>query len=334
VGPVVRRLSALHGPGVESVAAHAAESTEIYWVPAGRAAHDVIAAVPSIHMAWCGRYPLQIDGRALRLEDEVFLVVNAGHTISARARRDPAASLLCIYFTPELLDRALAELTGEQRELIDGGTHGGSARLFEHVREQDGSIASVMRYIAHHLCAGVDDALWYEEQIGFLLRRLLLNEVQIVKRINGKAHSAKAWKRRETFGRLTRVTDLIHSAYERPLAITELAAAAHWSVFHMMREFKALYEVTPFEFLQRRRIQAAARLLCSTDLSVAQIAERVGFHERSTMMRRLRRSLGMSARALRVSSPQQQQSSQRMPHRTASAASSRVNSATSIFNVR
>jgi AraC family transcriptional regulator len=325
VGPVVRKLSALHGPGAQSVTAHPVGSTEICWAAAGRAAQDVFAAVPSIHMAWGGEYPLQIDGRTLRLDDDVLLVVNAGHTISARARRDPTACLLSIYFATGLLDDALAQLSASQRELLNAGERGAALRLFEHLREQDNSIASVMRYIGHHHCAGVDDACWYEEQIGFLLRRVLANEAQIVARINGKAHGVKAAKRRETFSRLTRVTDLVHSAYERPLTIAELAGAAHWSAFHMMREFKALYEVTPFEFLQSRRTHAAARLLCSTDLSVGQIAERVGFHERSTLMRRLQRGLGKSARALRQTSRKPQKSPQGMPHRRASTASSRVN---------
>ena len=110
----------------------------------------------------------------------------------------------------------------------------------------------------------------------------------------------KSWKRRETFTRLARVTDLIHSCYDRPLTIDELAEAAHWSRFHMMREFKAVHGISPYEYLQRRRTQTAARLLCSTELSVAEIAERTGFHERSTLVRRLRRSRGLGARALRM----------------------------------
>jgi len=67
----------------------------------------------------------------------------------------------------------------------------------------------------------------------------------------------------------------------------------------MMREFKALHALSPFEYLQRRRTQTASRLLCSTDLSVAEIAERTGFHVR-TLVRRLRRSRGVGARALRT----------------------------------
>jgi AraC-like DNA-binding protein len=327
MGPLIRRFAPSQGSN--GADAHAAQGAEIHWVGPGRIAPEVVAGVPSIHMVWNGSYPLCLDGRSLRLDDEVFLVLNAGHVLAQRNRRDAGASLLSVYFAPELLGRAFESLAASQRDQLGACMQGGSLCLLEHMRERDKSIASVMRYIAHHLCAGLEDPSWYEEQVSFLLRRLLLSEAAATRNISDITH-AKAWKRREIFLRLARVTDLIHSAYERPLTIAELAAAAHWSVFHMMREFKVVHGVSPHEYLQRRRTQAAARMLCSTDLSVAEIAERVGFHDRSTLMRRLQRMHGVSARSLRVLS----QSPQLMQHRMPTAAAYGVNPATSISSAR
>jgi AraC family transcriptional regulator len=190
----------------------------------------------------------------------------------------------------------------------------------------------VMRYIAHHISTGVDDPQWYEEQVSFLLRRLLGHEVALVRTVNAMTHM-KSWKRRETFMRIARVTDLIHSCYERPLTIDELSAAAHWSRFHMMREFKAVHALSPYEFLQRRRTQTATRLLCTTDLSVAEIAERTGFHER-TLVRRLRRSRGIGARALRTLAQEGSQSQHSASCRMTTSVAPLAESATSISSVR
>jgi AraC family transcriptional regulator len=273
--------------------------TEVHWLPAGRTAPEIIAGVPSVHAAWNGGYPLCIDGHSVKLEDEVFLVLNPGHVLTARGRRDPGSCLLSIYFAPELLARALAAVPAPDRELLLASSQDGSLRLFEHLRDCDRSFMSVMRYVAHHIQAGIDDPVWYEEQASFLLGRLLAHEVALARAVDDLTHM-KSWKRRETFTRLARVTDLIHSCYDRALTIDEMAAAAHWSRFHMMREFKAVHGISPYEYLQRRRTQAAARFLCTTDLSVAEIAERTGFHERSTLVRRLRRTRGVGARALRL----------------------------------
>jgi AraC-like DNA-binding protein len=275
---IIRRFAATNGT---SAGAHTVQGTEIHWLPAGRAAAEVVAAVPSVHAAWNGSYPLCVDGHSLKLEEEVFLALNGGHVLSTRGRRDPGSCVL------------------SDRERLLSSSQDGSLRLFEHLRDCDRSFLSVMRYVAHHICAGIDDPFWYEEQASFLLGRLLAHELSLVRTVGDLTH-IKSWKRRETFTRLARVTDLIHSCYDRPLTIDELAAAAHWSRFHMMREFKAVHGISPYEYLQRRRTETAARLLCSTELSVAEIAERTGFHERSTLVRRLRRSCGVGARALRM----------------------------------
>jgi AraC family transcriptional regulator len=337
MGSIIRRFaSPTNGT---STGAHTAQATEIHWMPAGRAAPEVIAGVPSVHAAWNGSYPLCVDGHSLKLEEEVFLALNAGHVLTTRGRRDPGSTLLSIYFSPQLLADAFAALAPGDRESLTAGMQNGSVRLFEHLRDCDRSLISVMHYVAHHICAGVEDPQWYEEQVSFLLRRLLTQEISLARAVANMTHM-KSWKRRETFTRLARVTDLIHSCYDRALSIDELAEAAHWSRFHMMREFKAVHGISPYEYLQRRRTQTAARLLCSTEMSVAEIAERTGFHERSTLVRRLRRSRGLGARALRMlahegktqTSPHS--SSQGVPHRMPTSAASGVKLATSISSAR
>jgi AraC-like DNA-binding protein len=314
-----------------SAGVHTAQGTEIHWMQAGRVAPEVIAGVPSVHAAWNGSYPLCVDGHTLKLEEEVFLVLNAGHMLTTHGRRDPGTCMLSIYFAPEMLAQARNALAPVDRELLTACSQDGAWRFFEHLRECDRSFTSVMHYVAHHICAGVDDTAWYEEQVGFLLRRLLAHEISVARTVNDMTHM-KSWKRRETFTRLARVADLIHSCYDRPLTIDELAEAAHWSRFHMMREFKAVHGISPYEYLQRRRTQTAARLLCSTELSVAQIAERTGFHERSTLVRRLRRSRGVGARALRALA--HEEAVQTAQHKMPTSAASGLNSTTSISSLR
>jgi AraC-like DNA-binding protein len=275
--------------GEQSAEADAAAQTwsgvEVHWSRPGNPTPLARADVPSIHLAWGGKQWLGVDGRELRLDDDVFLVLNAGRTISA-SRRDSSTGLLSVYFAPELVTRALEAMNAGQREtLASFRTH---ACFFEHLRDFDKPIASVLRYIAHHRDAGLNDPCWYEEQVAFLLRRLLESEAAIALSLSSMTRTS-ASKRPATFARLARVTDLIHSAYERPLAIDELAAAVRWSVSQLVRQFKAVHGIEPIEYLQRRRAQAAARLLRTTDLSAAQVAERVGFHERDALLQRLRR---------------------------------------------
>ncbi len=62
-----------------------------------------------------------------------------------------------------------------------------------------------------------------------------------------------------------------------PLALADIAAEAHLSVYHFIRVFRAATGETPHRFLTRLRIERARRLLSDGTLSIGQIAERCGF---------------------------------------------------------
>jgi AraC-like DNA-binding protein len=228
--------------------------------------------------------PLRVDDRELRLDDDVFVVLNANRQLTPAGPSDPEAKLLSVYFAPE---RVLQAMSARQPTMERRGAPPATLDFFEHLREHDRPLASVMRYLAHHLRAGVDDAEWYEEQVQFLLRRLLEGETAIALSLECMSRITPS-RRRDAFARLARVTDLIHSAYERPLGLEDFAKATEWSALHTLRTFKSVHGVDPFEYLQRRRARAAARMLETTGLSESQVAKHVGFLERSALLHRLR----------------------------------------------
>ena len=61
------------------------------------------------------------------------------------------------------------------------------------------------------------------------------------------------------------------------ITLDEMAAACHTSKSEFCRLFKASMHQTPFDFLLHYRIQKSLPLLCSSDLSVTEIAGSVGF---------------------------------------------------------
>ena len=73
----------------------------------------------------------------------------------------------------------------------------------------------------------------------------------------------RAATRREILRRVLLATDFIHSNYDKPLMLGDMARAAFLSRHHFLRLFKHIHEVTPHEYLQRkrttRRCAAAAR---------------------------------------------------------------------------
>jgi len=80
--------------------------------------------------------------------------------------------------------------------------------------------------------------------------------------------------------------DRVHPAEPRPdLRLAELATVVYMSPYHFARLFKGSTGVPPHRFVVRQRIARARAFLAAQELSIAQIARRVGFRTRVTSPR-------------------------------------------------
>jgi AraC-like DNA-binding protein len=102
---------------------------------------------------------------------------------------------------------------------------------------------------------------------------------------------------------LLRAKDLIDARYREPLDVEAIAAAAHLSRAHFIREFRAAFGETPHQYLLTRRLERAAALLRSTDRSVADICLTVGLRSVGSFTTSFGRTFGLSPTAYRAAYP-------------------------------
>ena len=103
--------------------------------------------------------------------------------------------------------------------------------------------------------------------------------------------------------RMLRARDAMDRQYADPLDIPALARIAHASEAHFIRTFRATFGETPHRYLQRRRVERAMALLCSTDQSITDICMSVGFSSLGTFSRTFRDIVGQSPRDYRAAHP-------------------------------
>lgn len=99
--------------------------------------------------------------------------------------------------------------------------------------------------------------------------------------------------------RLDAALAYIQEHYAEPIPIEKLAAEACMSPFYFQRRFKEAAGVTPHRYLNRYRISLAKRLLMTTDMPVADVAERVGFASGAHFTETFRRLTGWTPRDYR-----------------------------------
>lgn len=92
---------------------------------------------------------------------------------------------------------------------------------------------------------------------------------------------------------------LIHENYRENISIDKLAEVAHLSRSALVRRFRELCNMSPHEYLTKRRIEAATHYLANTDLSLAEIAENAGFYDNSHFARIFKAEMGCSPTSYR-----------------------------------
>jgi AraC family transcriptional regulator len=91
-----------------------------------------------------------------------------------------------------------------------------------------------------------------------------------------------------------RVEEYVESHLECAIRIADLASLCGYSAGHFHRAFRQTCGMTPLEFVNQRRVQRAREILqAESGLTVAELAERVGYTSPDYFARLFRRLVGV-----------------------------------------
>lgn len=106
--------------------------------------------------------------------------------------------------------------------------------------------------------------------------------------------------RHSSFARLQSAVNYMQAHYNDPLRVQMLADIAGISVAQLERLFKRVFQLTPQQLLTKLRIEAAMRMLQSSDTSIAEIGQLCGFSDQSAFARQFKCTVGMPPRDYRA----------------------------------
>lgn len=95
------------------------------------------------------------------------------------------------------------------------------------------------------------------------------------------------------------VQAFIHEHLGQPLSLDDLAACCDLNKFHLARIFRARTGITPMDYVRQARLDIALRMLLESDLTLREIAPRVGLADEYHLSRLLKARYGRGARELR-----------------------------------
>ncbi|MFJ6158747.1 helix-turn-helix domain-containing protein [Pseudarthrobacter sp. NPDC092184] len=86
---------------------------------------------------------------------------------------------------------------------------------------------------------------------------------------------------------------LMEASLDDSWTLKDLACKLHMTPSHTVRLFKSQTGLPPLAYLAKRRAEAAARLLISTDYTVSRVGREVGWSEPNYFARRFRSHFGV-----------------------------------------
>ncbi|KAM3096886.1 helix-turn-helix domain-containing protein [Phormidesmis sp. 146-35] len=96
--------------------------------------------------------------------------------------------------------------------------------------------------------------------------------------------------------KVQQIREFINEHLHQDIKLIELAEIAQLSPYHFLRLFKQSTHLTPHQYILQCRVEKAKFLLQHSQLSIAEIASRVGFCDQSHLTRCFKRNLGVTPR--------------------------------------
>lgn len=132
---------------------------------------------------------------------------------------------------------------------------------------------------------------FYKESMKGCLQLLL---VMLARNADFEEEASDDAERGKKENRLGVVLEYISTHYSQNICISTLAELSHVSETHLRRLFQKVMNISPLEYINLVRIQAACHELQKTDKPVDKIREEVGFETASTFNRNFKKLVNMS----------------------------------------
>jgi len=93
-------------------------------------------------------------------------------------------------------------------------------------------------------------------------------------------------------GQVSRALNVIHTEYERPIEVAELARVAHMSSSAFFDAFKSVTSLSPIQYVKEIRLTRARQIMIWEGVSAKQAARKVGYTSASQFSREFKRRFG------------------------------------------
>jgi len=198
-------------------------------------------------------------------------------------RLQGSGEIMHFYLPPALLQRI-----GEEDLEISP-----RAPIVEHLGAFDPRLSSLVESFAWELEHGVAGFTLYAEAVTTQIAVCLMRHHSKAKQM-GRGSASLRRKVEQA------LVDFVDANLQRDIGLTELAGLADLGLAQFSKRFRATFNVSPYQYVLRRRVERAKMLLQESELSLAQIAVTVGFAHQAHFTTTFKRICGSTPASYRA----------------------------------
>lgn len=114
----------------------------------------------------------------------------------------------------------------------------------------------------------------------------------VVHLLKGHSNQHKCTDRTTEHPAIRRAQEYIHANYHQNFSLQDLAREAFISPYHLIRQFKKIRGITPFQYLRNLRVEKAKKLM--RQYSISEAANSVGFCDHSHFLKSYKQIEGLA----------------------------------------
>lgn len=247
----------------------------------------------SIKSFYNGESTYQVKHRDYRINDSRFLILNECTKYQLTIDSNSEVESFCVFFSPSFVSGFISELNTPEDKLLDFNISKTSGvRLFEKTHLHQGRISEILNYGHQRPSLGMS-ALEKDEFYYSLLNEIIKLHTKEIK-LSNKFGFKKKSTRTEVYQRVLYVKDFIDSNYKSSLRLNELARVGTLSETHLLRSFKQIFGMSPFQYISLKRINEAKAQILTSDKAIKDIAFDVGYTSDTNFSSYFKRIVGLS----------------------------------------
>lgn len=247
----------------------------------------------SIKSFYKGRADYQLGQREYRVDQKNYLILNECTRYRLTIDANENTGSFCVFFAPAFVTRLVSERHASDRQLLDFNPKSLEGfRLFERNYRHHGSVSALLQ--SGRFKSGRRMSPMEQEEYYLQLLNAILDQNEQSHRESRRLPAKKESTKKELYRRIYYVKDFIDANYRRDLRLKDLAAIGLLSENHLLRNFGHYFGVTPFQYISRKRIREAQRLLRDDEISITDIANGLGYSSLNNFSTYFKRLTGLS----------------------------------------